>query len=1039
MVDQFKRFNNIGGWLMFIIASVVYILTIEPTASFWDCGEFISTAYKLEVGHPPGAPFFMLLGRFFTLFASGPESVAVMINILSALCSAATIMFLFWSVTHIGKRIASKEGKLSIASMIAVLGAGAVGALAYTFSDTFWYSAVEGEVYAMSSLFTAVVFWGILKWEDVSDEPGADRWIVFLAYMMGLSVGVHLLNLLAIPAMGLIYYFRRYKITKKGTFLAILISGVILLTIMYLIIPGIIKMASWFELLFVNGIGMPFNSGTIIYAFTILFGLSYLIWLSHKRGSALLNTAVLSILMIVIGYFSFATIIIRAASSPPMNQNDPDNVFSLLSYVNREQYGDRPLLYGKSFDSGIDYSDPYVKGDPYYAKKDGKYYTADERISLRYLDETNSLFPRMYSNQPSHVEQYKAWVNIKGKKVKVQDANGQMRIATIPTFGENLSFLFNYQINWMYFRYFMWNFSGRQNDIQGEGGNLKGNWISGISFIDNARLGDQSTLPAKWSDNKANNKYYMLPLILGLLGMAFLYANRGEGERYFYVLLIFFLMTGVAIVVYLNQTPLQPRERDYAFAGSFYAFSLFIGLGVLFLHQLLKRHFAPKSSAILVTILSLLVPTLMAFENWDDHSRAGRYTVSAVGNNYLETVAENGVIFTNGDNDTFPLWYMMDVENKRLDTRTCNLSYLQTDWYIRQMKSFAYESAPLPISFTEDQFVQGTNDVVYIVDNPNIKERVELSAALDFVKSDKEGTKLREADNASFFPTRKLKYTVDKEAVIRNGVVSPDMYDQIVDEIEIDLTGRQVTKDQLMVLDMLANSNWERPFYFAITVPSDKYSVFTKYLRQDGFAYRLVPLRFESNSSNDIKAVNVDQFISNIETKYKWGNMNGEGVYLDETHRRMAISIRSSFIKLANTILSEGSDKIESAESGDSYKLSKRSADLAVALMDSVQNIVPDSKIPFRFYGSELAKVYIQAGDKDKGIEIIEMLATRYIEEATYIFGLSPKLQGQAEGDLRESLYFLNQLNELCRAYGLKEQYESINGIFEQLLGEAQR
>lgn len=1018
-MKNFKQLNNIAGWIIFLIAAATYLLTIEPTASFWDCGEFISTSFKLEVGHPPGAPFFMIMGRLFTILGGNPSNAAQMVNSMSALASAFTILFLFWTITHLAKKLMKTEGEFSMGQTIAILGAGAVGALAYTFSDTFWFSAVEGEVYASSSLFTALVFWAILKWEDAADEPRANRWIILIAYMMGLSIGVHLLNLLAIPAIVFVYYFRKYKVTRNGILISLAVSFVILGVVMYGIIPGVITIATWFELLFVNGLGLPFDTGVIIYALLVVIAIVYGIIYTVRKKMILWNTVIIGVTVILIGYSSFAMIVIRAAANTPMDQNDPDTVFSLLGYLNREQYGDRPLVYGRYYDTPLDQKTPYVDDKPYYIQKNGKYVIADMRQKPVYDSKLCTLFPRMYSREEGHVEAYKQWANIKGRKVQITDEEGQTKTIVIPTFGENLTFFFRYQVNQMYFRYFMWNFAGRQNDIQSQGEIMNGNWITGINAIDSFRLGDQKTLPREFKNNKARNAYYMLPLILGIIGIVFMYNRGAEGRKDLWVVFLLFFMTGLAIVLYLNQSPLQPRERDYAYAGSFYAFTIWIGIGVLSLYEGLKKFLPETASAGIVTVLSLLlVPTIMAAENWDDHDRSNRYTARDFGANYLNTCAPNAIIFTNGDNDTFPLWYNQEVEGVRTDMRVCNLSYFQTDWYIGQMKSKAYTSEPLPISFKPDQYVQGNRDVVYLMEDPRLKGSVELKKALEFVKDDNPRTKLEQAENASYIPSKKLFYVVDKAAVIRNKVVEPEDYDKIVDTIKIDLSSKHyITKDELMVLDMIANNNWERPIYFAITIGRDKYMNLQDYFQLEGLAYRLVPIKTPSEGISFGK-VNSRLMYKNVMESFKWGNMNDPKVYIDENNGRMMMNIRNTFDRLAGTLVAEG----------DNAKATK--------VLDRCNELIPNNVVPFNYFSMMMAETYFKAGQPAKAKEIINTIMKDYKEQLDYYFKLKAPLRNSVDNDIQRNLYFMREISMICTRNNqpelLKEVSTSFNSYVER-------
>jgi hypothetical protein len=1015
-MKNFKQLNNIVGWLTFLVAAITYLLTIEPTASFWDCGEFITTSFKLEVGHPPGAPFFMIMGRLFNLFASDPSHVAVMVNAMSALASAFTILFLFWTITHLAKKLIKPVGEYTMGQTIAILGSGVVGALAYTFSDTFWFSAVEGEVYASSSLFTALVFWAILKWEDEADEPRANRWIILIAYLMGLSIGVHLLNLLAIPAIVFVYYFRKYKLTRNGILISLAVSILILGVVMYGIIPGVITIATWFELMFVNGLGLPFNTGVIIYALALIGALVFGILYTIRKKLILWNTVLISIVVILIGYSSFAMIVIRSSANPPMDQNSPDNVFALLGYLNREQYGDRPLLYGQYYNTPLD---KYVDDKPYYIQKNGKYVVADMRQKPVFDSNLSTIFPRMYSRETEHIEAYKQWAGIKGRRVSITDEDGQAKTIELPTFAENLTFFFQYQIGHMYLRYFMWNFSGRQSDIQGNGEISNGNWITGINFLDSVRLGDQSTLPQEFKNNKGRNKYYLLPFILGIVGIVFMY-NRGiEGKKDLWTVFLLFFMTGFAILIYLNQTPLQPRERDYAYAGSFYAFTIWIGIGVLGLYEALKKYIPDTTSAGVAGGLSLLlVPVLMGAQNWDDHDRSNRYTCRDFGANYLNSCAPNAIIFTNGDNDTFPLWYNQEVEGVRKDVRVCNLSYFQTDWYVDQMKSKAYESEPLPITFTHDQYVQGKRDVVYLMEDPRLKGSVELKQALDFVKDENPRTKLEQAENAAYIPSKKLFLVVDKAAVIRNKVVDPEDYDKIVDTLKIDLSSKHyITKDELMVLDMIANNNWERPIYFAITVGRDKYMNLQDYFQLEGLAYKLVPIKTKGSEGGlDIGKVNTRLMYPRVMDKFKWGNMNDPKVYIDENNSRMMMNIRNTFNRLAETLVAEGQN------------------DKAVQVLDRGVELIPHKIVPYNYFSMMMAETYFRAGKPEKGKEIISTIMTDYKEQLDYFFKMNKPMRASVDEEIQRILYFMREMGNVCNRGNQAELGKEVTNSFTSYL-----
>ncbi len=1007
-MKNFRLLNLVTGWVTFVIAAITYLMTIEPTVSFWDCGEFITTAFKLEVGHPPGAPFFMLLGRFFTIF-SDAANAGKMINSLSALASAFTILFLFWTITHLAKKLVNTE-ELSLGQTIAILGSGLIGALAYTFSDTFWFSAVEGEVYATSSLVTALVFWAILKWESIADQPHATRWIILIAYLVGLSIGVHLLNLLAIPAIVFVYYFKKYTPTTKGVIYSLILSVVMLGLVMYGIIPGVVKVASWFELLFVNSFGLPFNSGVIFYAIVLVGLIIYGLYYTMKKKKVLWNTVLLAFTVILIGYSSYAIVVIRSSANTPMNQNTPDDVFSLLSYLNRDQYGDNPLFIGQYYNTPRDSEDPTSDGSPYYIQEDGKYVVAYVRQEVNYDSRYTTIFPRMWSSQPAaHVTGYKSWAGITGKRVSIANELGENQIIELPTFGENLTYFIRYQLVHMYFRYFMWNFVGRQNDIQGNGDNINGNWLSGIGFIDSMRLGDQTYLPENLKNNRGRNTYYFLPLLLGLIGAFFHYK---KSQKDFWVVMLLFILTGIAIVVYLNQTPQQPRERDYAYAGSFYAFAIWIGLGVMSIFDFLKDKKLPATaSAIAVSALSLvLVPGIMASENWDDHDRSGRYTARDFGYDYLATCDENAVIFTNGDNDTFPLWYNQEVESVRPDVRVCNLSYLQTDWYIDQMKQQAYDSEPLPISFEHDQYLYGTRDFTYILPDDRIQGAIELNRALEFVKSEDPGTKLTQYGNAAYIPAKMLYLKVDKEAVIRNKVVPESMYDQIQDTIFFDFSDREVLyKDELMLLDMIATSNWERPLYFAFTIGSSKYLNLENYFQIEGFAYRFTPVLTQpSGDGIRFGSVNTERMYDNLMNKFKWGNMNDPDVYIDENNQRMMTNIRNVFNRLADGLIEEG--KMQEA----------------VEVLDRNMELIPSDKVEYNYFSQQTTEYYYAAGATDKANDLASKIHDFYVGNLEFYLSLHPDFLPSVDEEITRNIVYLRELARVTDKYEQQELTEEI-------------
>lgn len=992
---NFRKLNLISGWLVWLIATVVYLLTIEPTTSFWDCGEFIATAYKLEVGHPPGAPLFMMLARFFTLFAS-PEDSASMINTLSALASSFTILFLFWTNTAFGRKLALKTGEFTEGKLFAVIGSGIVGALAYTFSDSFWFSAVEGEVYALSSLFTAVVFWAIIKWEGQANQTHSLKWIVLIAYLMGLSIGVHLLNLLAIPAIVLVYYFKKYKTTPKGIGIALVLSVVILAAVQYGIIPGAIKIASKFELLFTNSFGLPFNTGFFVYIILLVGLIVYGLYYTQTKGKLVMNTILLCLSAILLGYSSFAVILIRSNADTPMDENNPENVFTFLSYLNREQYGDRPLFNGHSFNTPQDAANPWSDGNPVYYqdKESGKYIITDDRKNSipNYDSRFLSILPRMWSTESQRIPQYKKWSEFEGKPIRYQTQTGETKVINTPTLTENMRYLFRYQIGWMYWRYFMWNFSGRQNDIQGHGKVTEGNWISGISFLDEIRLGNQSELPEKITENPGNNKYYMLPFLLGLIGLFYQFSkDKKDGT----IVMLLFFFTGIAIVLYLNQYPLQPRERDYAYAASFYAFAIWIGLGVYALVDLISKQKPSKVMAIAVSIVSLaLVPALMASENWDDHSRAMRYTGKDFAKNYLDSCEPNAILFTNGDNDTFPLWYVQEVEEYRTDVRVINLSLLNTDWYINQMRKKAYDSDPVPLTLPERKIRQGTNDYLPVYERKQIKGHIDVDELIDFIKSDNPQTKIPvgTGKRIDYVPSKKLKISVDKEKVLANGTVPADRADQIVDEVKWSIKKNHVLKNDLTILDILASNNWERPIYFASTTGLASYIGLENYFRAEGMAYRLVPIRKSDTEDSNPGYVNSEILYDRLMNDFHWGGMDSSRIYMDETNRRMTMSLRITFSRLAEKLIQENE------------------IDRAKQVLDRAFEVMPEENVPYDVFVMYLAENYYAVGEVEKANALVRRLADIYEKELIYYLGLEPKFAKTVKRDQQQTLGILNRL-----------------------------
>jgi len=963
----YRKWNNITGWSLFVFSSLVYILTIEPTVSFWDCGEFILCSFRLQVGHPPGAPLFIMIGRIATLFAGGDTSkVALMMNLLSAICSGLAIMLLFWTITHLARK-AFNNGIISDLKQIApVIGSGIIGALAYTFSDTFWFSAVEGELYAMSSLFTALVFWAMLKWEDEADKPSSGRWIILIAYIMGLGMGIHRLNLLVIPVLVFVYYFRKYQISLKGIIKTLLVAIFIIWFIVFLIIPGVPKAAGWFELLFVNGLGLPFDSGKLFFvvflAGLLIFGIRY----SVRSGRVILNYIMTILTVIMIGYSSYAMIVIRSSARPPMNQNDPSNIFSLSYYINMEQYGSAPKIFGHYYNAPVVNVKNVVAG---YNSIDGKY-KPYYRPEYEYSSEFNTIFPRMYSSESGHEEAYKYWGKITGRRYTITTGSGK-EIITCPTFGENLRYFFRYQVGYMYLRYFMWNFAGRQNDLQGNGNPLHGNWISGIRFIDEARLGRLDTIPSDLKNNPGRNVYFFLPLIAGLLGAFWHYKRDNPG---FWLVLAFFIMTGLAIILYLNQYPNQPRERDYAYAGSFYAFAIWIGLGFMLLYEKMKVILGDRLSAALTFVVLLLAaPLLMAVQNWDDHNRSGRYTARDIGANYLESCAPDGILFTYGDNDSFPVWYVQDVEQVRPDIRVANLSYIQAGWYIEMMRQKAFDSDPLPLSLGPEKYIEGVRNQLPV--STRVDKPVEMSQVVEFAGQDDRKFMIDisgRGDYLNYLPANKFIINVDSARVISNGTVKEYFSNRLVSPMIWEYAEDVAFKGDLAIMDMLSTNNWERPVYYSTTVPSSQYKGLEKYFIQEGLAYRVVPVTTDPPAMGEFGMIDHHIMYDNMMNRFKWGNAEDPSVYLDETNRRMFSNFRRIFGNLGKSLL----------QHGDTIR--------AIEVAHRGLGIVPADKMPSDFFTIGLAEVLILAGRVDEGLALLNdiiLYAKEYLDYAVAVRG----------------------------------------------------
>ena len=1104
-MKQFKLIDTLMGWIAFAIAAFVYCSTIEPTASFWDCPEFITTAFKLEVGHPPGAPFFMLTGNLFSQFTDDPTKVAMMVNIMSAMLSAACIMFLFWSISHLTRKLVGENGQIKTWGQgLTVELAAMTGAMAYTFSDTFWYSAVEGEVYAYSSLFTAVVFWLILKWEDNADKPGADRWLILIAYLTGLSIGVHLLNLLCLPALVLVWYYKRNTNPNvKGSLMALLGSFVLVAVVLYGIVPGIVKVGGWFELLFVNKLDQPFNTGLIMYLLVLVATVLWAIWESTRQKSRLrmnlsfiasigmlgipfyghgissvvigvvamvvlyfvlnyakdgihwvsarlMNTTLLCLLMIMIGYSSYAVIVIRSEANPPMDQNSPEDVFTLGSYLARDQYGDSPLLYGQPYSAPVKmevkgqyYVPAYTEGAPQYQRVEKKTEDEPDRYEIidykkKYIYAYNMLFPRMHSDR--HKNNYEEWMGgIEGKNVTI-DHLGERKTIKVPTMWENLYFFYSYQVNFMYWRYFMWNFAGRQNDIQGHGEYEHGNWITGIPFLDNMRLGDQSKLPTELRENKGRNVFYCLPLLLGIIGLIWQVNKRAstkegmvdEGVKQFWVVFFLFFMTGLAIVLYLNQTPVQPRERDYAYAGSFYAFAIWIGLGVAAISDLLNKFVFKKHDTMgaVMSGLCLLVPVQMASQTWDDHDRSGRYTCRDFGQNYLMSLDEGKapIIFTNGDNDTFPLWYCQETEGFRTDARVCNLSYLQTDWYIDQMKRPAYDSPAVPITWKRLQYVTGTREGISV--RPG-----ELERAIEILKDDPQAMKellgenpyelsniidkwiLNDDEVLQCFPTDSVVITIDKEAVRRSGMMIAG--DSIPDVMHISLKGkRAVYKNEMMIYEMLCRTNWERPMYVACTVGSDNYGSLGNNFVREGLADRITPF----NTKESGMTMDTERMYDNLMNKFRFGGLDNPDIYLDETVLRMCYTHRRLFATLAMQLMREGKEE------------------KALEVVRYAKEVIPAETVSHNYMSGsmDLARVWLMHGEKQEAEGIVTDIATNACEYLDWYATLNPRVQQSCAQDILYNVYQLSnavEILESAESANLKEMEEKLQAYHVMFSG----
>lgn len=1001
---NFVKWNKIVGWFVFFVALTTYWLTVEPTASFWDAGEYITTASNLEVGHPPGAPLYQLLGAFFSIFATDASQIALTINLMSVFSSAFAILFMFWSLTILLTNVVSKHQEINKTNAIAIIGSAAVGALAFTFTDSFWFSAVEAEVYASAAFLMSVLFYTALRWEREMKEPRGNRWVVLIAFIIGLSFGVHFMALLTIPAIGFLYFFKHYKtVTVKNFIIANIVSVAILLFIFKLLLPMTMKFFSASELFFINTVGLPFHSGTVIAALIFIVAFYYGLRITRQKGFVQLNTLLLGVLFIFIGFSSWLMLPIRANAGTVINENNPNNARELLAYYNREQYPETHLFYGPLFTEtyvGLDEDNPYKDDDPKYEKDEelGKYKIVNNyKNALQNTDDSQKGFlPRMWSTQ--HSTNYLEFLGGLDFSVKSEFLNeprlvdevnkfklaynqglvdtaeydrfltnfGQYLDIQKPSFFENMKFMFEFQFGYMYWRYFMWNFTGRQDDIQGQYTDLHGNWISGIKFIDELRLGNQDQLTTDMKENKARNTYYFLPLILGIIGLVFHFKND---QKSFWVLLVFFLFTGLALKVYLNERPFEPRERDYALVGSFYVFAMWIGYGVYALFDLAKEYLKPKVALpVVLGISTLAAPVLLATQNWDDHDRSDRYTAQAMGKMYLDSCDENAILFTIGDNDTFALWYAQNIEGYRQDVRIINTSLFQTDWYIDDMKKKAFTSDPIPSQLTHDKYLFGTRD--FLIHQKTKQDTIDIKTWMNFVASDSPATQMElpSGQRVNTFPSKVIRIPVDKEAVLKNGIVDPKDADKIVPYIDINLKGDIIYKNRMMMLDIIANNNWERPIYFSGgSFGDDDYLWMKDYLQLEGVVYKLVPIKTPLDKRNpfDMGRIDTDKMY-NIVMSYDWGNSGSPDIYHDVETRRNGITYRSNLARLADALITEG--KLEKAEK----------------VLDLAMEKMPIEHYEFYSLLEPYVLGYYELGKTEKARQVYEQVSKKYQENLVY-------------------------------------------------------
>ncbi len=1015
-MSSFQKQSIIWGWVVFALSLLTYMLSLEPSASLWDCSEFIATSYKMEVGHPPGAPLFMMINRIFTIFSPDTAHVAMFVNTASAVASALTIAFLFWTIAHLGRRLIRPSDRNYTPTFVEtaiVMAAAFIGSMAYAFTDTFWFSAIEGEVYAQSSLFTALVFWTILKWENVADQPHADRWLVLLAYLMGLSIGVHLLNLLAIPAIVLVYYYRTHDVrSRAGWWKALGVSVVILGAVLYVIIPGTVRLGAFIDRIFVNGLGLPVNSGLAFSLIAIVSLLGYGAYRAQMKGRRVLNIALLCVGVIVIGYSTYASVVIRSVENPPMNSNSPDDPYQLLSFLNREQYGNRPLFKGQYYSAPV--IDVIKKKSYYYDDDQKRYipyeYTADYVYDPRFT----TIFPRMYES--SQAEEYERWAGIDPRKArKIKTSDGKTEI--VPSFGDNLRYFFGYQLNYMYWRYFLWNFVGRQNDLQAQGEITAGNWLSGIKFIDELYLGPQDNLPANLADNKGRNTYYFLPLILGLIG---LFWQLSRDRNNFTVVFWLFFMTGIAIILYLNQPPMQPRERDYAFAGSFYAFSIWIGLGVIGVWNMLGRIVSDRRVAAgVATAACLTVPVILLAQNWDDHTRAGRYVARDFGADYLNSTLPGSIILPYGDNDTFPLWYNQEVEGVRTDVKVANLSYLQSDWYARQMTDKSNDAEPIAFTLPKSKWYRA-NEYIPIVEL--FDDYITADELFEFIKNDSQikkriASQFSSGNVTDFIPGRKIAIPVNKENALRSGIVAPRDSSLMVDTVYLTLNGRGLTRSEYLILDMISTADWSRPIYFTQPSSVDALGGLKDYLQIDGFAYRLVPIKTKGYTLN-MGRIDTDYLYDKLMNEFRYGNLKGD-IYVDDfiDHTVNSTQVRTTFARLAKKLAAEG----------DTLR--------AIKALDKVMEEVPYPNVGYSYTTPDLIEAFYATGQTERGDELFNGFKDNILDNLEYFAQFSGKRYSSVTSQIQQYAYYLQMLEEIAARAGRTELEAEVGSYLDALFG----